>query len=1131
MNRKILAVLGACLAFALVSSSCGSDSDDGGAVQTVGSSSASSSASSSGSASSSAPETTAAPASSDGLAGTSVTVFGPESSDEEAGALQDALDAFAAESGIEITYTGNRDAADMINTQVAGGNPPDIFVFPQPGKLADFARDGSVLPLPADVASSMEWSDAWTSFGNVDGTQYGVPTKSDLKSLVWYKPAKFAEKGYEIPGTWDALKSLAGDMIANGDTPFCVGIESGPATGWTFTDWVEDLMLRMHGADLYDEWVAGTLPFSSPEVSGVFDEVLELWNTPGMVYASGGSIAATPFGDNGQPLVDDDCMMHRQASFYAAFIPEGTAFADGSPDAIDTFYFPSVKGDYPVLGAGTLVGAFRDAPEVWEVMKYFGSASYAETRQAAQTERKGGGLSGFLSGALNQDPSVYQPLEQSFLNILVSADVVRFDASDLMPAAVGAGTFWTDGTAVVNGDKTVAEATADIDASWPGAAPVEAALAPPEVTDIRICTAPTYTGLPVFVAGDMGVFESFGFTSHEYVTCASGPANAAALVAGEVDFVANTPDNMLGLRDSGFDVVMFSSAIDGHFFDILVAADQEVVNGDWEATMQALEGSNVGVVARGAAAEQLARELYEQAGVDPESSTYIATGLGGTTIAAMESGEIDWAITFEPGMTMGVVNGIGTRPFSLVAGDGPSTLDWPSLVNTTSREFAAANPNTVAAYAAALEAASAWIMDDANIDGVLQVMADNVGLVSADMAADVHANNKEYFSTDGTLDATRLMNNVSYAVGRGIISESMNFGDFAVTDQGVPEKLVTALAAACPSPLVFQTDWFPEAEHGALYEMIGAGYEIDADNQIVRGPGQVGGAPLGIDIEVRTGGPAIGWSPVASYMYTDDSIHIGYANTEAQAQLADTPLISVMAPLEKNPQMIMWDPNTYPDVETIADLGEQGITINVFAGGVFIEVWIAEGVVSADQIDPSYDGGPAMFIAADGAIAQQGFASSEPYQYLNDFGDWGKEVAYELLHDTGFEVYSQTLGVRPDDMEDMRACLELLIPVVQQSVVNYSANPARALAIIVDAVETFGSFWVYSIPQGEYGVATMSEMGLHGNGPDSTVGNMEESRIQGVLDKMIAAGMEVTTTNASDLFTNEFIDMSIGFAE
>ncbi|MDG2352062.1 MAG: ABC transporter substrate-binding protein, partial [Acidimicrobiales bacterium] len=664
-----------------------------------------------------------------------------------------------------------------------------------------------------------------------------------------------------------------------------------------------------------------------------------------------------------------------------------------------------------------------------------------------------------------------------------------------------------------------------------GGAEAAPALAPPEVTDISICTAPTYGGLPVFVAGDLGVFESFGFTSWEYVTCASGPANAAALVAGEVDFVGNTPDNMLGLRDSGFDVVMFSVSQNGHFFDILVSTDQEVVEGDWEATMQALEGTNVGVVARGAAAEQLARELYEQAGVDPESSTYIATGLGGTTVAAMESGEIDWAITFEPGMTMGVVNGIGTRPFSLVAGDGPSSLDWPSLVNTTSREFAAANPNTIAAYAAALEAANNWIADDANTDAALAVMADHVGLVGSDMAEDVHANNKGYFALDSTLDSDRLMNNVNYAVGRGIISESMNFADFAITDQGVPPKLVTALAAACPSPLVIQTDWFPEAEHGALYEMIGAGYTIDADNMVVAGPGVLGNAPLGIDIEVRTGGPAIGWSPVASYMYTDDSIHIGYANTEAQAQLEDTPLISVMAPLEKNPQMIMWDPNTYPDVEGIADLGEQGVTINVFAGGVFIEVWIAEGIVSAEQVDPSYDGGPAMFIAADGAIAQQGFASSEPYQYVNDFTEWGKEVAYELLHDTGFEVYSQTLGVRPDDIEDMRACLELFIPVVQQSVVNFSANPARALAIIVDAVDTFGSFWVYSIPQGEFGVATATELGLHGNGPDSTIGNMEESRIQGVLDKMIAAGMDVTTTNASDLFTNEFIDMGIGFAE
>ena len=431
MKRKLLIFLAAVMAFTLLAAACSSDDEN--------------------------------------YEGTSVSVFGPESTDEEAGALQAALDIFAEESGIEIVYTGTRDAADAINTQVAGGNPPDIFVFPQPGKLADFAREGHVLELPDDVYDVMtsEWSQAWTAFGEVDGAQYGIPTKSDLKSLVWYQPAQFEANGYEIPTTYDDLKALAAEMIANGDTPFCIGIESGTATGWTFTDWVEDLMLRYHGADLYDQWVAGTLPFSSPEVSQVFQEVLDLWSTPGMVFASGGSIAATPFGANGQPLVDGDCFMHRQASFYAAFIPEGTAFADGSPAAVDTFYFPSVRGDAPVLGAGTLVGAFRDAPEVWEVMKYLASSEYAENRQRLQTDLKEGGLSGFLSAAKNQDQSVYQPLEQSFLNILLDADVVRFDGSDLMPAAVGAGTFWTEGTALVNGEKTVAEATADIDASWP----------------------------------------------------------------------------------------------------------------------------------------------------------------------------------------------------------------------------------------------------------------------------------------------------------------------------------------------------------------------------------------------------------------------------------------------------------------------------------------------------------------------------------------------------------------------------------------------------------------------------------------------------------------------------------------
>ncbi len=410
----------------------------------------------------------------DPFAGTAVTVFGPESGGAEEEAMRAALDLFAARSGIEITYLGARDFSDQINAQAAGGNPPDIAVFPQPGKIADFSREGFILPLPSETEAVMNdnFSSAWTAFGNVDGTQYAIPTKADLKSLVWYQPARFEAGGYTIPETWDDLLTLTDTMIADGNTPWCVGIESGGATGWTFTDWVEDLTLRFEGPDYYDQWVDHSIPFNNPKMAAIWQAVLDLWNTPGAVFANSGSIAATSFGDNGQPLVDGKCMMHRQASFYSAFLPEGTPAADGSEGAVDVFYFPSVGDDKPVLGAGTLVSAFRDAPEVWAVMEYFASADYADARQRFQALGKGsavteGVLSGFLSPNLNADLSLYAELERSFLDILATADVVRFDGSDLMPSEVGAGTFWTEGTSAVNGDKTIQEALDAIEASWP----------------------------------------------------------------------------------------------------------------------------------------------------------------------------------------------------------------------------------------------------------------------------------------------------------------------------------------------------------------------------------------------------------------------------------------------------------------------------------------------------------------------------------------------------------------------------------------------------------------------------------------------------------------------------------------
>src|SRR3954470_16538205 len=448
MRKRWLKLAALPMVFAFVAAACGSDNNNnsssggtggsattaaGGATTVAGSTTT---AAASGDTGGSGTTTTLPKTPGKGSAG-QVTVFGVEDSANEAGAMQDALTKFGDANGIKITYVGRRDFEQQINSQVLGGNPPDIAAFPQPGKLAGFAKDGSLKALPADVttAVSKNWDPSFLAFSKVNDKQFGVPIKNDLKSLVWYVPSVWKAKGYEIPKTLTEFKALEDKMIANGDTPLCVGIESGPATGWPFTDWVEELVLREQGIDYYNKWVAHEVPFDDQPVVDAFNEVAGpdgMWTKNGAVYSSGGSIASTAFGDNGEPLVGGKCMMHRQANFFAAFFPDGTKFGTGDGE-VSTFYFPSDKGQ-PVLVGGINVGAFRDAPEVWKVMTYLGSPDFANDRQAAQTKRVGGGNSGVLTGNKNAHATQWTPLEQGFLKPLATATPAAFDASDQMPA-------------------------------------------------------------------------------------------------------------------------------------------------------------------------------------------------------------------------------------------------------------------------------------------------------------------------------------------------------------------------------------------------------------------------------------------------------------------------------------------------------------------------------------------------------------------------------------------------------------------------------------------------------------------------------------------------------------------------
>lgn len=337
------------------------------------------------------------------------------------------------------------------------------------------------------------------------------------------------------------------------------------------------------------------------------------------------------------------------------------------------------------------------------------------------------------------------------------------------------------------------------------------------------------------------------------------------------------------------------------------------------------------------------------------------------------------------------------------------------------------------------------------------------------------------------------------------------------------------LSGVCPETIVIQTDWWPEAEYGATYGLIGPEYSVDTNNKTVSGPLYSQGQPTGVNVEIRAGSSAIGDSTVRAEMYTKDEITFGYGSTDSQILNWDTaPLLSVVAPLEINPQIIMWDPDTYPDVETLADLRDEGVVVNVFGGQTFTDILVADGVLDEGQVDPSYDGSPSTFIARDGTIAQQGFASSEPFVYEN-LPEWGKPVAFQLIHDAGFQNYSQTLAIRADDLETLRPCLEAFVPVVQQSAVDFLADPDATLDLIVDVVEQYDSFWTYPADLAAYSVEAQAEYGLTGNGDDSTIGNFDESRVERLLEQMRSADMDVADDlTAADLVTNEFIDPAIG---
>ncbi len=339
-----------------------------------------------------------------------------------------------------------RDRPAILATRLAAGNPPDVTPMPWLGLMAEWAREGALVPLDGLVDVS-EQIDALTPLGYVDGVLYGTWQSANVKSLVWYNVEAFEEMGYEIPETWDELIALSDQIVADGGVPWSIGLESGAASGWPGTDWIEDIMLRTAGPEVYDKWVDHEIAWTDPAVVEAFEYFGEIVLDPAYVWGGAVGALTTNFGDAAAPLFMDppQAYLHKQATFIQGFILD--QFPDLVPgEDFDVFPFPQIDPEFgvPVMGGGDVSVVFDTGGPLngtrEEVIKFVQFLSSVEAQAIWASEL------GEMAANKNIDPyEVYpdDPIARSAWKMLLEADSFRYDGSDMMPGAVGAGSFWT----------------------------------------------------------------------------------------------------------------------------------------------------------------------------------------------------------------------------------------------------------------------------------------------------------------------------------------------------------------------------------------------------------------------------------------------------------------------------------------------------------------------------------------------------------------------------------------------------------------------------------------------------------------------------------------------------------------
>jgi alpha-glucoside transport system substrate-binding protein len=387
------------------------------------------------------------------LKGQTVTVIGTWGGDEET-AFHEMVKPWEDQTGATVKYTGTRDLNIILSNGIQSGVLPDLAGLPGPGQMAEYAQAGALVDLSSilDTATyKSETAPALVDLGTIDGKIVGVFIKSAVKGLIWYNPGVH-DFSSSVPATWDDLQSAIGSMGSAAKSPWCLGVENGAASGWPGTDWIEDIVLRSAGPDVYQSWYQGKTKWSDPAIKHAFEIFGDVVKNS---YGGSTGVNATSFEVAGDPLFTNPpgCLVFHQASFITGL----GAFKDKTAGTDYNFFpFPDIDPQYAgaVEGAGDLFGMFHDTPATRSLMAYLVTADAQDI-----WVKHGGALSA------NKNATDYpDDISKRSADLNVNAKIFAYDASDLMPQEMNAA-FWKAVVDYVKDPSKLDSILADLDST------------------------------------------------------------------------------------------------------------------------------------------------------------------------------------------------------------------------------------------------------------------------------------------------------------------------------------------------------------------------------------------------------------------------------------------------------------------------------------------------------------------------------------------------------------------------------------------------------------------------------------------------------------------------------------------